>query len=190
MATVDAVSYTPEDLLRMPDGKGYELVNGSLVELIVGGLLSLVGGTAYFLIRTYVDAHGLGWVWPADNGYQCFPDAPNMVRRPDVSFIRKGRLPGERIPQGHLRIAPDLAIEIISPNDFAYELDKKVLEYLQAGVRLVWIINPEVRTVRIHRADGTTGWLTESGELSGEDVIPGFRCPVAGLFPPADEERT
>lgn len=182
--------YTPDDLLEMPDGKVYELVDGILLEKNAGGLSSWVGGHLAYLITTFVEAHALGWVWPADNGYQCFPDAPDKVRRPDVSFIAKGRLTGERVPTGHLRIAPDLVVEVISPNDLAYEVDQKVLEYLDAGVRLVWVINPEARTVRIHRADGTTDWFKEPGELLGDDVLPGFRCLVADLFPPATAERS
>ena len=183
MSTLQVAPYTPEDLLAMPDGKGHELVNGSLVELNVGSLSSWIGGRLFRLISNFVEANGLGWVWPAENGIQCFPDDPNKVRKPDASFIRKGRLPGEEIPEGWIRIVPDLAVEVISPNDLAYEVEGKVVEYLHAGVRLVWIVNPQTRIVRVHRADGTSGWLTEADELSGEDVLPGFSCRVAQLFP-------
>jgi Uma2 family endonuclease len=186
MAIVEAKSsYTPEDLLTLPDGDHYELVDGNLVERHMGAVSSWTGGILYHFLQVHCQANNLGWVWPADNGYRCFPDAPGKVRRPDVSFIRRGRLPDEQLPTGYVRIAPDLAVEVLSPNDLAYEVDGKVLEYLRAGVRLVWVVNPESRTVRIHRADGSTGWLLEHAELSGEAVVPGFRCAVRELFPPA-----
>ena len=122
---------------------------------------------------------------PADASYQCFPDEPARVRKPDVSFIRFGRLPGEQLPEGHTRIAPDFAGEVVSPNDLALELDRKVKEYLAAGVRLVWVIFPDTRSARIHRANGSVAEVRENDELGGEDVIPGFRCTVRDLLPPA-----
>jgi Uma2 family endonuclease len=136
-------------------------------------------------------ANGLGWVWAADAGYQCFPGHPNLVRKPDVSFIRLGRLPNEEAPEGHTRIPPDLAVEVISPKDLAYEISARVEDYLGAGVRLVWVIDPSVRTLIIYRHDGTIAGLRERDELSGEDVVPGFRCPVRELFrTPAPPQQT
>jgi Uma2 family endonuclease len=106
------------------------------------------------------------------------------VRKPDVSFIRRGRLPDERLPKGHVTIPPDLAVEVLSPNDLADEVDEKVKEYLEAGVLVVWVVFPKTRTVQIHRADGPIVKLTETDELSGEEVLPGFRCRVGEIFPP------
>ncbi len=79
-------------------------------------------------------------------------------------------------------IPPDLAVEVIFPGDVHYQTDRKTQEYLDAGVPLVWTINPDIRTVLIHRADGSIVGVRESGELDGEGVIAGFRCPVADLF--------
>lgn len=86
------------------------------------------------------------------------------------------------LERGFLRIAPDLAVEVVSPNDTVYEVDEKVEELLAAGVRLVWVLNPETRIVEVHRLDGTVSKLHVADELSGEDVLPGFTCPVAELF--------
>ena len=86
-----------------------------------------------------------------------------------------------------MTIAPDLAVEVISANDLVAELDEKTEEYLAAGIPLVWVIDPEVRTVVIHRGDGTLAKLRENDDLTGESVIPGFHCKVAELFPPTRE---
>jgi Uma2 family endonuclease len=121
-------------------------------------------------------------VFPEGTSFQCFPDEPDKVRRADVSFIRFGRLTREQPPEGHIRLAPDLAVEVVSPNDLAYDVDSKVEDYLQAGVRLVWVVNPVTRTVRVHRPDGPGATLRADDELTGGDVLPGFSCRIRELF--------
>lgn len=174
---------TPEEYLALPDRERFELVDGHLIEVNVNPLSSWVGGRLHRFLDTYVDAHQLGWAWPADNLYRCFPKNPGKVRKPDVSFIRRERMTAEQMIAGIIAIAPDLAAEVVSPNDLALEVDEKVADYLEAGVLLVWVVNPLLRTIRIHRADGSIAGLTEREPLSGEDVVPGFSCPVASLFP-------
>ncbi len=183
MSTVEAKTYTPEDLLAMPDGDRYELVNGELVEMNVSLLSSWVAGRLHKLVSVFNDEKDQGLVWPAEAGGQFLPDSPNTVRKPDVFFVCKNRITPDWQSQAYLRIPPDLLAEVISPNDLAYEVDEKVLEYLRAGVRLIWVINPETRTVRVHRADGSYAWLNEGDILDGENVLPGFRCRVSELFP-------
>jgi Uma2 family endonuclease len=187
MSTVETpVLYTPEDLLAMPDGDRYELIDGQLVEKNMGSWSSYVGSRLGRLLGNFCDENALGWIWGADASYQCFPDRPRLVRKPDVSFIRLGRLPGEQAPEGHTLIAPELAVEVISPNDLAYDIDQRVADYLSAGTRLIWVVNPVQRTILIYRLDGSIAGVREGSELSGEDVVVGFRCPVHALFiPPA-----
>ena len=182
-AVATKIEVTPEDLLAMPDGVGYELVGGQLVERIASALSSWVGGQVYFKIARYLEANPVGRLWGADNGYQCFADAPKKVRKPDVSFIRNERIPADWQTQGFLRVAPDLAVEVVSPNDLAEDLEAKVEEYFRAGVALVWVIYPELRKVNVLRADGSVIRLREADELSGEAVLPGFSCRVSVLFP-------
>ena len=83
-------------------------------------------GKLYLRIALFCEQHDLGNIWPADNGFQCFPHAPGMVRRPDVSFVKRGRLPGDVSPDGWIKIAPDLAVEVVSPNDVVEELEAKL----------------------------------------------------------------
>ena len=94
-----------------------------------------------------------------------------------------GRFPDEQLPPGHAHLAPDLAAEVVSPNDTYEEVDEKIEEYLRTGVRLVWVISPHNHTIRVYRANGSSHSLRENDELDGEDVLPGFRCPVRDLFP-------
>jgi Uma2 family endonuclease len=176
--------YTPDDLLKMTDGKSYELDNGELVLRPMGTESSWVGLKLSYKMETFCQIHDSGHVLPSDASYQCFPDAPTRVRKPDVSFIKRGRLPGERLPKGHVLIAPDLAVEVLSPRDLSSRTNKKILEYLEAGESLVWIVDPGTRTARVHRRDGSITQLHENDELTGEDVLPGFRCRLSDILPP------
>ena len=177
--------YTPEDLLTLPDGDRYELIDGHLREKPMGWESSWIGGELHARLSTHCRQHNLGWVAPCDAGYQCFPNRPNLVRKPDVSFVRLGRFPNEQLPTGNARLAPDLAAEVVSPNDLAEEITEKVRDYLGAGVQLVWVVFPRARLVRVHRLDGSLAEVREDQPLNGEDVVPGFSCRVGDLLPPA-----
>ncbi len=176
--------YTPEALLAMPDGDTYELVDGELVERQMGFRSSRVGGRLFRLLDVHCDREQLGWVLPSDAGYQCFPDDPHKVRKPDVSFIKADRLSAREEPEGWATLAPDLVVEVISPNELFEAVAIKVNEYLMAGVSLVWVIDIATRKVYVYRQEGRGDILTDSDELSGEGVVNGFRCDVADLFTP------
>jgi len=107
-------------------------------------------------------------VLPSDAGYQCFPDDPNKVRKPDLSFIQAARLAVEDEPEGWATIAPDLAVEVISPNDLFEAVSIKVREYLAAGVRLVWVIDTATQMVYVYPHDRRGEILTQEDDLSGE----------------------
>jgi Uma2 family endonuclease len=174
---------TAEDFLQMPGNAGYELEDGRLVEKNVSLLSSWVAGRCGRLLGTYCDKDLVGLVMDEGATYQCFPGKPNRVRRPDFSFVGKGRVSRDQFEAGHCRLAPDLVGEVVSPRDLIYDLTRRIQQYLQAGVRLIWVVNPEDHTVLIYRADGSIQGLRENQELTGEDVVSGFRCRVADLFP-------
>ncbi len=179
--------YTPEDLLSMRDGGRYELVDGRLVEKPVGTEADWVAARLSSALVTFTEAQRLGWAF-GESSYQCFADDRQKVRRPDASFIRRGRLPGDRLPKGHCRIAPDLAVEVVSPKESFSEVVEKVGEYLSAGLQLVWAIDPNTRTAYVWRSDGSSARLDERGTLDGEEVLPGFRCLLADILPPVAPE--
>lgn len=174
-------SFTPDDLLSMTDGPVYELVGGQLVERPVSALSSSVATILIGMLSEFVRRNRLGIVFAPDRGYQCFPADPAMVRKPDLSFVRRGRFAGE-LPEGHIRFAPDLAVEILSPNELAYDVDEKAEQYLAAGVRLVWVMNPVVRTVRVQQPGAPGVLLREQDALDGGEALPGFSCPIRKIF--------
>lgn len=178
-----ALELTPDDLLRLPDGEHCELVDGHLVEKEMGFLTSEVTAEVQFRIRAVVREGKLGWAPAQECGYQCFPDDPGKVRKPDASFIAYARLPLEAAHEGWVRIPPDLAVEVVSPNDPFEDVQRKVREYLGAGVALIWVVSPAGGTVMVYRQDGRHSLLGESDTLTGDDVLPGFSVPVAELFP-------
>lgn len=183
MATdLTSATFTPEQFALLPNEKDYELVGGKLVERPMGNKSSYVSFRLAVLLDRFVSQHRLGWVFHGDAGYRLDPARPNHVRKPDVSFIRIGRLPNEKPADTYDQLAPDLAVESVSPTDTVLELDEKIEEYLKAGVRLVWIINPDLRSVKIFRPGRPILEIRNGDELSGEDVVPGFSCKVSELF--------
>jgi Uma2 family endonuclease len=190
-AVAEETLITPEEFLRMPNQKDFELIDGKLVsrygdpsECRVSILSSWVGGEIFGRIRMYLDGKRIGWVFPADSGFQCFPDRPRTVRCPDVSFVKADRLRPEQIGEGWLKLVPDLIVEVISPNDLAEEVEEKIEMFLKAGVPLIWVVSPAGRNVKILRNDGSIAIVREGDELSGEDILPGFVCPVSSIFLP------
>jgi Uma2 family endonuclease len=173
---------TPEQLAAMPNDKDYELVDGKLVERKMGNKSNWIASQLARLLGNFVEKHGLGWVFTSEAGYRLSPARPNTVRKPDVSFVRLGRLPNEQPADAYDRLAPDLVAEVISPGDTVRELNEKIEEYLMAGVRLVWVVSPELRTVTIYRPDRTIVALQNGDELTADDVLPDFCCRVSDLF--------
>jgi Uma2 family endonuclease len=174
--------YTAEDLPRIENGDVYELVDGRLVERNMGAEAGVVAANIISLVRVFLREHDLGRVFSQDCGYQIFADDVNRVRKPDLSVILHGRLPENRVPRGFVRIAPDLVGEIVSPNDLAEDVNNRIVDYLRAGVRLIWVLYPATGFVHVFRPGGGASYLTRADQLSGEDVLPNFTCRVEELF--------
>lgn len=183
-AIAERIRLTFDEYLHSEDRFHCELEDGFLVEKFVSNQSSFVANNIAFHLTGYCRSNALGVVFNSEVIYRCFPDHPETSRRPDVSFIRNERLPEGWIDDSHFAIAPDLAVEVVSPNDLAYEVDRKIQQYLKAGVSLVWVVNPEERLVHVHRHDGSVGKWTKADMLSGETMAPGFSCPVSELFLP------
>ncbi len=184
LSTPPATKFTPDDLLRLPDqGKGFELVDGELKELNVSFLSTYTAGRVFKELALHVDPRKLGWVSPEGTSFRCFPDEPDRVRRADTAFHSLGRLtPAQAMTEGHCTVVPDLVVEVVSPNDLAYEVDEKRADWLSAGAKLVWVLYPVQQTIYAYRADGTVALFNRTDTLTAEPVLPEFRVPVAELF--------
>lgn len=174
---------TAEELLALPNEKDFELLQGVLVERSMGNESSQIAVLLASALISFVRPRNLGWILSSDGGYVLPLDGRDTVRKPDVSFVGIGRFPaGQPLPTGYYKLAPDLAAEVLSPGDLVYEVDQKIAEYLNAGVRLVWVVHPVTRTVMVHRQDRSTYQLRDTDFLDGEEVLPGFRCLVSEIF--------
>ncbi len=172
---------TADELLHayIPD-KQVELVKGVLVVRELPGLRH-AHVTMELAIRlgTHVRPAGLGRVY-AEAGFKLASD-PDTVRGPDIAYIRGDRLPDPE-PAGFTDLAPDLVVEVLSPGDRPGEVLAKVADWLSAGTRLVWVVDPARSLARIYRHDGTEQIVTADESLDGEDVVPGFACPIADIL--------
>lgn len=180
--TILKTPLTADDLLRLPDdGHRYELIDGELVVMVpASGDHGRIASRVESRLRWHVEAHNLGEVFAAETGFR-LKRAPDTVMAPDVAFVVRERVPAQ-IP-GYFEGPPDLAVEIVSPYDTRAEVKKKAWDWLAAGARRVWIVQPRRRTVTVYRSRSDIRLLTEADHLDGEDVVPGFSCPVAELFP-------
>jgi Uma2 family endonuclease len=174
---------TAEQLLRMPDdGYRYELLAGELRKMTPANWRhATVVGDLHGLLLACVKQRNLGRLLVGDPGFLLSRD-PDTVRAPDIAFIRRERVEAESPGEAFWPGAPDLAVEVVSPGDRTGEVDEKVRSWLDAGARMVWVVNPKWRSVTVYRSATDIRTLTENDELDGEDVVPGFRCRVADVF--------
>ncbi|MFH1267853.1 MAG: Uma2 family endonuclease [Planctomycetota bacterium] len=174
---------TADQLLLMPDdGYRYELVAGELRKMVPAGWRhGAVGGNLHSLLGYHVMEHNLGRVLGADPGFLLSRD-PDTVRAPDIAFISRKRLEGEVPKEAFWPGAPDLAVEVVSPGDTTGEVDEKVKSWLDAGARIVWVVNPKWQSVTVYRSATDIKTLTENQKLTGEDLVPGFSCRVGDIF--------
>lgn len=157
-----------------------ELVDGVLVEKTMGYYESYVAATLIRLIGNFVVDHDLGVVAGADGMMRL---APGLVRIPDVSFVAWETLPGRRLPRQPVPdLVPDLVVEVLSEGNTPREMDRKLDEYFALGVRLVWLVNPEMETVTVYTARHQSIVLDASAMLDGGAVLPGFTLPIRTLF--------
>jgi len=177
---------TEDDLLAFQarTGRICELIDGVLVEKIMGAPESLLAGFILHLFWQYLEVHDLGIVLAPDGLLRILG---NQVRVPDVSFIRWERFLNRQLPQEQIYpVAPDLAIEILSPGNTEEEMTRKLNDYFDAGVQLVWYIDPEKRTAWAYTSVDRGAEFAADDVLSAGEVLPGFELPLARLFAKLD----
>lgn len=172
---------TAEQLLQMPAVEHCELICGELIKMSPTGLEhGRVANRISVRLGVYVEEHLLGIVTSAEAGFQISHN-PDTVRAPDVAFLSSARVPKNPIV-GFFDGPPDLAVEVLSPNDRAGEVLAKIQELLNAGCRMVWLVDPVTRTVSVYHDRRNAQVLTPEDKISGEDLLPGFSVSVAEFF--------
>lgn len=174
---------TVEEFERLPYDEGRsELVRGRVVrEPPAGFSHGALASRINVLLAGFVRERNLGIVVAAETGF-VLSEEPSTVRAPDAAFVSHDRLPPEGPPAGFARFAPDLAVEVLSPSNTATDIQEKALDYLDAGTRAVWVVDPAARTVTVWRSRSEIRVLREDEELVGADALPGFRTRVGALF--------
>jgi len=173
---------TEEDVIQIEahEDRLYELIDGVLVEKVAGYSEAYLASLLGRLIGNYAEEHDLGIVAGADGTLRLFP---KQVRIPDVSFVRWERLPGRRLPAEPIpQLVPDLAVEVISAGNTEEEMERKLHEYFEAGVRLVWYVYPANHSVGVYSSPDDVTELHGDAILDGGDVLPGYRLPLSQLF--------
>ncbi len=179
---------TVDELHAIPDdGYAYELVRGVLVRMPLSGFgASTIGMRLAIRLGAYIEDNGLGALTGEQGGYRLDPAHPlDTELAPDVAFVRADRLPPRTSPEFFkaLHLAPDLAVEVTSENQFGPGMAKKARTYLSFGTRLVWVVWPRYQRIDVwHPDDETPTPRGVEDTLEGEDVIPGFSYPIASLF--------
>ena len=179
-----AVGYmTAEELLNLhPDNMRHELVRGELITMPpTSGEHGIRTFNITTLLGSFIRERGLGVGVGAETGF-IIGRNPDTVRAPDCAFIARERVPADGPPKEFWPGAPDLAVEVLSPSDSASEILEKIDEWIAAGTRLVWVIDPEKKTVSIYAPNRSPRKLRRDDQLSGEDVLPGFSVPIAEIF--------
>ncbi len=175
---------TADELLAMPTGMGkrYELVQGELRVMSSGGWThGMVIGRLHNRLGSFIERHNLGIVFGAETGFHLSSN-PDTVRAPDIAFIAKENLPTTLPKDGYWPGAPDLAVEVLSPNDRMAEVDEKIEAWLTAGCAAVWVVDPKLETVTIYLSRTNVQIKTVGEILSGGPVVSGFSCKVDEIF--------
>jgi Uma2 family endonuclease len=178
---------TVSDLIRLHDRQDrlYELVDGVLVEKVMGVTESYLAGRLIQFLGQFADEHGLGFLLAPDGALQIMPE---LVRIPDVSFISWAKVPKRKVPNIAVPdLHPDLAVEVLSRSNTRGEMQRKLKEYFLAGVRLVWFVGPDDRSVTVYTAPDRSTRYGEAQSLDGGEVLPGFALPLKQLFAEVDE---
>jgi Uma2 family endonuclease len=173
---------TVEEFATHPSDKWSELVRGEVrLNPPPATRHGFVALRVALLLNQHVSSRALGAVFANGTGFE-LPHLEATVRGPDVSFVHRDQLPEGGIGEGWLNVAPDLVVEVLSPSESASDIEEKVSDYLTAGTRLIWIVDPDKRRVSVFTADGQARWLGDGATIDGGDVLPEFAAQVADFF--------
>jgi Uma2 family endonuclease len=174
--------YSADDLFAMPSDARYELIFGELVAMPPppGGEHGNLTVSLSAYVTVFADEHDLGYCFAAETGFKIASN-PDTVLAADFAFVAKDRLPGG-VPVKHVPLAPDIILETRLPGDTQRHAASKVLLWLRAGTRVVWLLDPKARSLTVNRADSLAQTLSRNDTLTVEDILPGFKFHMSRLF--------
>lgn len=173
---------TVDEFMQLTGDGRFDLIDGEVQTMPpAGGWHGQSGSRLIRLLGNYTESMQAGAIFTLETAFM-LSRGPDTVLCPDVAFVRQDRLPQWAERHGALPLAPDLAVEVRSLSETGPSVRRKVDKYLGAGVRLVWVIDPQRRNATVFRADGSEQQLSEADALDGEDVLPGFSVRVGALF--------
>ena len=182
MTTETLERVTAADFLTRADQDDFELIDGELKERCMGMESAWVATQFATRLTMFNMEHRLGTVVGDNTPLEIFGER-DSVPKPDGLFVSAERHPSRAPVIGSLRVPPELVIEVVSPSDNAYHVERKVWRYLEAGVEMVWVAYPDTRSVHVFRRDGSSSVVRPPMSLDGEAILPGFSQPVADFFP-------
>ncbi len=174
---------TAEELLqKMPEARRGELVQGEFIEMSPAGYHhGRIAGNIFGSLWSFVKRNRLGHVYAAETGFLLSRN-PDTVRAPDAAFVTAERAARQTQERGFFDGPPDLAVEVISPTETVDEVEAKLIDYLEAGARLVWLIYPRTQTITVYRSLTDVDILTAADRLDGGELLPGFATAVSEIF--------
>lgn len=183
MSSTEVKLMSADELLALPRGQfRYELVNGELKRMSpTGHEHGRITIRLTVPLAQHVKANRLGEVYAAETGFRLTSN-PDTVRAPDIAFICQQRVGEVGATTGYWPGAPDLAVEVLSPDERSPQVTRKVSEWLTAGARQVWVVSPKLRTITVYRSLTDFTVLSEKDTLEGADLLPGFRLAVGEIF--------
>jgi Uma2 family endonuclease len=174
---------TADELLKLYiPGKRIELVAGvAMVREPAGYVHGRVTMNLTARLVLYLQEHpGSGQLIAGATGFT-LARGPDTVRSPDIAYIRPGRVP-DPATQGFPELAPDLVVDVLSPEDRPREIQQRAGQWLVAGTQVVWVVDPRRQATHVYRSDGTEEFIGTEGALQGEDILPGFTCPLEAIM--------
>ncbi|MCA9052663.1 MAG: Uma2 family endonuclease [Planctomycetaceae bacterium] len=182
--SIGATALIPDDLLAMPNGKSFELVDEEPLELKMGRESGWIAGVIFGQFLRHGQATGLGRVFPEGTGFICFPDDPSRVRKSHTSFALRARQQGGPAREGYGKFTPDLIVEVVSPRNWMWKVESKVQDWLSVGAKIVWVVMPPTLSVRVCRQNPTGDVSVQrlTGDQELQELIPGFRMRVSECF--------
>jgi Uma2 family endonuclease len=180
--SLDMKLMTPAEFAPYAEDAKYELLDGELSEREISIESTMIGAVIYEMLAEFSRRTGAGKAFPENIPFRCFTDAASRVRKPDVSWFQAARWKTAQRTSVYIETTPDLVVEVLSPTDVAYDVDRKADQFFRAGIQEAWIVHPHVEQVERRFADGAARWYGKDEVIDAAPLIPGFTWTLAEVL--------